>query len=137
MLGYSIIADWKETASFIDAKPLGHGCSGTVFEIDGGLAIKVFANDKEGQMDLSREKEFFDKLLGSSGSVQVMELEQWDSGLELERFDTTLRQRLMDMEDGINDYKFRENTVVRPFPYRLAGRDCLIYESRLRSYDPG
>jgi len=52
--------DWKRTFSCVDAKPLGRGGSGTVFEIDAKRVIKVFADD-ERQKDLSREKEIFDK----------------------------------------------------------------------------
>jgi serine/threonine protein kinase len=91
--------DWKDSLSFVNAKSLGHGGSGTVFEIDAERVIKVFADDEEGQMDLSREKEIFDKLQSGGGSAHVVKfMEQHGSGLVLERHVMTLRQRLKKLQ---------------------------------------
>jgi serine/threonine protein kinase len=91
--------DWKDSLSFVNAKSLGHGGSGTVFEIDAERVIKVFADDEEGQMDLSREKEIFDKLQSGGGSAQVVKcIEQHGSGLVLERHAMTLRQCLKKLQ---------------------------------------
>jgi serine/threonine protein kinase len=90
--------------SFINAKVIGHGGSGTVFEMDEWWVIKVFTDDEEGQTDLRREREIFDKLQSDVFSDEVVRFkEQKGSGLVLEHLETTLRQRLMQRPPSSKD----------------------------------
>ena len=43
--------DSNDSFSFINAKAIGHGGSGTVFEMDEEWVIKVFTDDEEGQRE--------------------------------------------------------------------------------------
>lgn len=86
---------WKGSFSFMTAKSIGRGASGTVFAVDSTRVLKVFADDEEGQQDLAREKEIFDRLQSPIGFEYIIKCEeQWFSGLVLERLDGTLREQL-------------------------------------------
>jgi len=88
--------DWKLTFSIVKAKSVGHGGSGSVFAIDQSKVIKVFSGDPDGQMDLKRERDIFERLQSREFSNLVVTFKgQWTSGLILERLESTLRQRLM------------------------------------------
>jgi serine/threonine protein kinase len=87
--------EWKKTFSFTTAKSIGRGASGTVFAINDAWVIKVFGRDAEAQSYLVREKEIFDKLqIPVLSDYIIFCKEQWASGLVLERFECTLRERL-------------------------------------------
>jgi serine/threonine protein kinase len=96
--------DPDDSFSFINAKAIGHGGSGTVFEIDEKWVIKVFTDDEEGQLDLRREREILDALQSGECSSQVIRFkEQRGSGLVLEHLTITLRQRLMQQPPSSKD----------------------------------
>lgn len=95
---------WKRSFSFATAKSIGRGTSGTIFAVDDTRVIKVFAEDEEGQLDLVREKEIFDKLQIPVSSQYIINCEeQWYSGLVLERLVTTLRELLKDFAKNSPD----------------------------------
>jgi len=87
--------DWKETFSFISAACVGRGGSGSVFAIDKERVIKVFPGDAEGRRDLERELAIYRKLGNGKASEHIVKFhEKWESGLVLDRYDSTLRQLL-------------------------------------------
>jgi len=66
-----------------------------VFAIDEERVIKVFPEDTEGRRDLERELAIYHKLEGGKGSEHIVKFyEEWESGLVLERHNSTLRQLL-------------------------------------------
>jgi len=117
--------DWKRTFSCVDAKPLGRGGSGTVFEIDAKRVIKVFADD-ERQKDLSREKEIFDKWFTDDKG-------QMDLSREKEIFDKWFTNEKIN--EGEKYHKLASMTEHRKerilwLSCQLASLDYSIYDPR-------
>jgi serine/threonine protein kinase len=85
--------DWKDTFSFYDAEHVGYGSSGSVLGINSKYVIKVFSQDEEGNIALECEKAAYEKLRSNEVlRKHIIEyVEEWESGLVLERMGPTLR----------------------------------------------
>jgi serine/threonine protein kinase len=89
---FAIDDSWKSTFDTYDAPSVGRGSSGTVLAINKILVIKVFADDDEGQLDYDRETSIYTELQSEYQSPYIVHfIEEWQSGLVLERLDCSLR----------------------------------------------
>ncbi|TVY81341.1 Mitogen-activated protein kinase kinase kinase [Lachnellula suecica] len=86
---------WKLWFDSYDAFSVGRGSSGTVLAIDDKLVIKTYVEDEEGERDFRREKAIYEILQSGTFSPYIVKfVEEWESGLVLERLRGTLRSRL-------------------------------------------
>jgi serine/threonine protein kinase len=94
----SVVSDgWKSWFDSYDAESVGRGSSGTVLAIDEELVIKTYVEDEEGQRDFDRERAIYDILQSEAFSPYIVKfVEEWESGLVLERLSGTLRSHLRD-----------------------------------------
>ncbi|KAH9206578.1 kinase-like domain-containing protein [Leptodontidium sp. 2 PMI_412] len=105
----------KDSFDSYDARCLGKGSSGSVFEINQDLVIKIFSEDQDGQEDFDRERSIFAELQSQGPSEYVINfVETWDNGLVLERLSGTIRSCLRDKSQHVK-MEARRRWIVEAF----------------------